>query len=740
MPAKGAETSAFSPRSQQSHFMKKFARAFLALMISIPAMAQEKKTADTALMQPVEVIAMRAGDNTPVARTSLLRKDIEKNNTGRDLPFLLEMTPSVLASSDAGNGIGYTGIRIRGTDASRINVTINNIPYNDAESQGTFFVDVPDLASSASSIQIQRGIGTSVNGAGAFGASINVSTNEIKTKSGIELSNSAGSYGSMKNTLQFNSGLMRKHLTLDGRLSRIVSEGYIDRAFSRLYSGYLSAAYISKGYSIRFNVIDGKEKTYQAWYGIRQDILDTNRTYNPAGMEKPGTPYDNETDNYRQTHYQLFQNLNLDKSWKASLAMFLTRGKGYYEQYKADQAFADYGLPDFNNQGTQVSATDLIRRLWLDNYYYGSLLTLRYKKGRSEIISGAGYTRYEGNHYGEIVRSLLPGAITPGYRWYDLDAFKNEYSAFSKWQYRLHDRWTLYIDGQIRGVDYRINGFRNNPGIRVSNNYFFFNPKMGITHNRARTTYYLSFARAAKEPNRDDFEAAANEQPRQEILNDLEAGMEWRSEKVKLNVNLYHMGYRDQLVLTGRINDVGAYARTNIPNSYRAGIEISSSVKLHEKATFFATLTWSRNRIKNFTEYVYDYDSSIQRAYQYSETDISFSPSVISSAGIEFKPFSAFTLLLQGKYAGRQYLDNTSSKDRSLDPYFVTDMKADYRFRLSRKIQSTCFLHLMNVFSEKFEPNGYSFSYIYGGSKITENYYFPMAPLQWMAGFTLSME
>jgi iron complex outermembrane receptor protein len=701
---------------------------------------QKTETKDSTLLQPVEIIALRASVKTPVSATTLQAAEIEKYNTGRDLPFLLNLTPSVVVNADAGNGVGYTGIRIRGTDATRINVTINNIPYNDAESQGTFFVDVPDLASSASSIQIQRGVGTSTNGTGAFGGSINISTNDIRTKRKLELSQSAGSYNTLKNTLSWNSGLLDNRFTVDGRLSRISSDGFIDRAFSKLYSGYLSTALITKKYSLRFNVIHGQEKTYQAWYGIREDILDTNRTFNQAGTEKPGTPYDNETDNYKQTHYQAFQNISAGKYWKASLALFLTRGKGYYEQYKADQALQDYGLPDYQDSTGMVSHTDLIRRLWLDNYFYGSLLTLKYNKGKSEIISGAGWTRYDGKNYGEVVRSIITGAAPSGYRWYSLDARKTEVSAFSKWEYHLTPLWTLYADGQVRSVHYRVNGFRFNPQLVIDNNYLFFNPKIGITFSRGITTAYMSFARAAKEPNRDDFEASKNEQPRPEILNDLEAGAEIKNKKIKFSGNLYYMNYHDQLVLTGRINDVGAYARTNIPESYRAGIELSGSWICNRYVTCFGSATISRNRIRNFTEFVDDYDSAIQRQYTYKETDLSYSPSLIATAGLTFSPIRKLTLSFDGKYVSRQYLDNTSRKERSLKPFVVSNMKLDYELKFSGKINTSWFLQCNNLFSEKYEPNGYTFSYIYGGQSTTENYYYPMAPFNILAGIKVTME
>ena len=369
--------------------MKKlFLSAVFCTAVSVLFAQKEKKFNDTAYLQPVEVLAIRAGEKAPFAKTDLTKKDIEKINLGQDLPFLLNQTPSVVVNSDAGNGVGYTGIRIRGTDAARINVTLNGIPYNDAESQGTFFVDLPDFSSSANSIQVQRGVGTSSNGAGAFGATINLFTNEVNKEFYASTNNSFGSFNTFKNNIQFGSGILGKHFTVDGRLSRISSGGYIDRAKSNLKSFYGSIAFVNEKNSLRLNVFSGKEKTYQAWNGVAEYLLATNRTNNPSGTERPGEPYDNETDNYTQTHYQLFYNRKLNPYWKGNIAAFLTRGKGYYEQYKAQESFADYGLPDYNNGATIITETDLVRQLWLDNYFYGTIFSLLYQKNKTQLIFG----------------------------------------------------------------------------------------------------------------------------------------------------------------------------------------------------------------------------------------------------------------------------------------------------------------------------------------------------------------
>ncbi|HMU10222.1 MAG TPA: TonB-dependent receptor plug domain-containing protein [Ferruginibacter sp.] len=698
---------------------------------------KEKKFNDTTLLQPVEIQAVRAGDKAPFAKTDLTRKEIEKINLGQDLPFLLNQTASVVVNSDAGNGVGYTGIRIRGTDASRINVTLNGIPYNDAESQGTFFVDLPDFASSAGSIQVQRGVGTSSNGAGAFGASINLSTNELNRTFYAATNNSYGSFNTHKNNIQFGSGLMGKHFTLDGRLSSIRSDGYIDRARSNLKSFYLSTAYTDSKNSLRFNVFSGKEKTYQAWNGVAENLLATNRTYNPSGTERPGAPYDNETDNYVQTHYQIFYNRKVNSYWKGNLAFFLTRGKGYYEQYKAGRNLSDYGLPDYFDGTNTITNTDLVRKLWLDNFFYGSIFSLQYQKKRTQLIIGGGYNAYDGQHYGEIKWAAVQAAVPRNYRWYDLTAYKKDFSLYSKWTQQLSKNWQSFIDVQVRNIDYRIHGFRDNPTLGIDQSYIFLNPKAGITYSTKNWQVYLSYALANKEPNRDDFEAGNTQQPKAERLHDVELGFERRSAGYSFGANLYYMLYKNQLVLTGKINDVGAYTRTNIPKSYRAGIELQGKTIITKWMNAAANISFSENKIKNFTEYLDDYDNGGQQIKFYRKTDISFSPSVVGGASINFIPVKNGEINLISKYVGRQYIDNTSQKTRSLDPYYLQDIRLSYLIETKIVKAASIIFQLNNVFNKKYEPNGYSFSYIYGGELTTENYYFPMAGRNFMVGVNL---
>jgi iron complex outermembrane recepter protein len=701
--------------------------------------AQTKPFNDTSFLQPVEVTAIRAADKSPFAKTNLTKTQIEKNNLGQDLPFLLNQTPSVVVNSDAGNGVGYTGIRLRGTDASRINVTLNGIPYNDAESQGTFFVDLPDFASSINTIQIQRGVGTSSNGAGAFGGSINLSTNEVNTIKYAEINNSYGSFTTLKNTVKFGSGLLGKHFIIDGRLSNITSDGYIDRATSKLASGYLTAAYVTANSSLRLNMFTGKERTYQAWNGVAEPFLKTNRTYNPSGTERTGTPYENEVDDYTQTHYQLFYNKKINSFWSGNIAFFLTKGKGFYEQYKADRNLSSFGLPNYFDGTSTIKKTDIVRRLWLDNNFYGSIFSAQYKKEKTQLTIGGGWNKYDGKHFGEIIWAAVQAAVPKNYRWYNLPAIKKDFSLYTKWTQQLNNQWQSFVDVQYRTINYSINGFRDNPTLNVNNNYSFINPKVGITYNKNSWQWYISYARAAKEPNRDDFEAALTEQPKAEQLNDFEMGIEKRKPSYNYGATFYYMYYKNQLVLTGKINDVGAYTRTNIPNSYRLGIELQCGYAIHKKVSIAGTMAVSNNKLKNFTEYIDNYDNGTQQTKLYNKSNLAFSPSVVASSTIAIVPFKKASINLLSKYVGKQYMDNTANNSRSLNAFFVQDINLNYGLT-GKVLKNTQFIvQLNNVFNKKYEPNGYTFSYIYAGELTTENFYFPMAGFNLMVGVNVRL-
>ena len=687
-------------------------------------------------LSPVEITATRAADESPFTKTEISKSDISAGNLGTDLPFLLQHTPSVIVNSDAGNGIGYTGIRIRGSDATRINMTINGIPYNDAESQGLFFVNLPDLASSLQSIQIQRGVGTSTNGAGAFGATINFSTHENNLSPYAEISNSIGSFHTRKHTVKAGSGLINDHFTFDARLSSIKSDGYIDRAFSNLQSFYVSGAWLNASTSVRMNVFSGREKTYQAWYGIPESDLLNNRTRNYAGTEKSGAPYENETDNYQQDHYQLFLNHEFSKHLAFNTAFFLTKGAGYYEQYKADEGYTDYGLPVRVTGNDTVATTDLIRQLWLENDFYGQVLSLQYKSGNHRLTAGGGWNRYNGKHFGNIIWTEN-GIQNYPYKWYDLGATKKDINGYVKYQFNIAPSWFLFGDIQYRNVKYTLNGFRNNPAIRISNNYRFINPKGGITYYNNGLKAYLSYARASKEPNRDDFEAGVEQQPRPEKLHDLELGLEKKRTKYSWGITAYHMYYRDQLVLTGMINDVGAYTRTNIPQSERSGIELQGNLFFSNWLQAGGNLTLSRNRIRTFTGWVDDWDNGGQKSTTYQSTPISYSPAITGAASVTVRPVERLSISLLPKYVSAQYLDNTGNENRKLDAYFVQDARIQYS--ISKKLinEIHCTLLISNVFNTRYEPNGYTYGYLYNGAERSDNYYFPMAGINFLLGLKL---
>lgn len=709
-------------------------------------------------MQPVEIKAIRAGDKAPFAKNELSKKDIEKLNTGQDLPFILNQTPSVVVSSDAGNGVGYTGIRIRGTDGSRINVTLNGIPYNDAESQGSYFVDLPDFTSSVNNIQIQRGVGTSSSGAGAFGASINLSTNEVNTNPYGEVNNSYGSFNTWKHTIKAGSGLINGHFTIDARLSKISSDGFIDRGASNLRSFYLSGAWMNERSSLRVNILSGTEKTFQAWNGIPEAKLNNDKAalqehynnnlgtlyftkqdsvnlFNSDPRKYNYFTYGNQTDNYQQDHYQLFFNHQFSPTLTFNTAFFLTKGKGYYEEYKVGEAYADYGLPDYHAGTETVTNTDLIRQLWLDNKYYGQVLSVQYKKDADQFTIGGGWNRYDGHHFGEII--WAGEGIPNKYRWYDLKAYKTDVNAYGKYQHKFSSSWEVFADLQYRRILYNIGGFRKNPDLKVHTTFDFFNPKAGITYTKGRIQAYLSYAQGNKEPNRDDFESGVTQQPKAEKLHDFETGFSYKESQFDVSANVYYMLYKNQLVQTGKINDVGGYTRTNVDNSFRAGIELQGKARLAQWLQAGANITFSRNRIKDFTEYYDDYDNGGQKAVAHGNTDIAFSPAVVGGATVTFIPMRDLEISLPGKYVSRQYMDNTSNKQRSVTDYYVQDARVIYTLRNLVAKEITLIGQLNNILNKKYNSSGYTYSYQYG-SLITENFYFPMAGTNFM--FTVNVK
>jgi iron complex outermembrane receptor protein len=689
-----------------------------------PLTAQKQNYTDSIRsLPPLEVKSIRVSEQAPFAKTNISKAQIALNNVGQDLPFLLENTPSVVVHADAGIGVGYTGIRIRGTDATRINFTLNGIPYNDPESMGTFFVNIPDFSSSVNSIQIQRGVGTSTNGAGAFGASVNLMTNDYNPKAYLSLQNSAGSFNSFKNNLVFGSGLLNNRFTIDGRMSSITSDGFIDRATSNLKSFFLSTTYWGDQSSLRLNIFSGKEKTYQAWYGVPQELLATNRTFNPAGTEKADAPYDNQTDNYTQTHYQLFYNKNIMGNWKWNTAFYLTTGKGYYEEYKAGVDFSDYNI-DITNK-TNVPA-DLVRRRWLDNQFYGQIAAISYVDSLNDLTIGGGWSVYDGLHFGTL--PYLANTLAPtNYRYYDNDALKKEMNTYVKWERRLTKQFKSFIDLQYRFVNHQMNGFTKNTDLEIERKFNFFNPKMGLTYQAKNVFYYTSVAVANKEPNRDDFEASVNEQPKREQLIDWETGFEFKKPKYAINANIYYMDYKDQLVLTGKINDVGAYTRTNVPKSYRAGVELQLKYALNKKYSTSYSVTFSQNKIKEFTEYIDDYDQYTQVAIQHKNTNIALSPSLTTNRTFNWKPNDKLSFFWTTKYISKQFLDNTQNESRILDSYLLNDINAHWTILNKAKYTMLLQLYANNILDVQYAPNGYTYSYIYERTTTTSNNYYPMA-------------
>ena len=719
--------------------MTKLLGTIIFLMLLAPAMAQQAKkplqklstsnslkkfTDSVRNLPPLEVKSIRVSETSPFAKTNFSKEAIAKVNLGQDLPFLVQNTPSVVVHSDAGTGVGYTGIRIRGTDGTRINVTLNGIPYNDAESSMTYFVDLPDFSSSVNSIQIQRGVGTSTNGAGAFGATMNLSTNSYNPFPYLSLNNSVGSFNSLKNNLVVGSGLLKNHFTVDGRLSRISSDGYMDRAKSNLNSFYVSAAYWGDNSSLRLNIFSGKEKTYQSWYGVPEELLTTNRTYNPAGMEKLDAAYPDQTDNYTQTHYQLFYNNQISNYLKWSTALFLTKGNGYYEEYKAGVDIKEYKL--YTNPLYNSTNPDIIRRRWLGNNFYGQIVSLMYEKGNNELTIGGGWNQYEGEHYG-----ILPYpnviAIKSPIEYYRNNATKKDYTLYTKWQYKLTAQLRSFLDLQYRKVTHQMNGFDKTPNLISQGKFDFFNPKAGLNYTFNNTTYYTSIAVAHKEPNRDDYETGALQKPTKEILYDWETGIQQKKSNYSWGVNFYYMHYKDQLVLTGKINDVGAYTRINVPKSYRAGIELEGVWKINDQINTSGNITFSKNKINHFTEYFDNYDTYEQKAIEHHKTDIALSPTTTASHSINFLPTNKWQFIFTSKYVSKQYLDNTQNENRILKPYLIHDLNLIWKFTSKKRWDANLQLYLINVFDNLYEPNGYTYSYTYGGVTTTSNNYYPMA-------------
>ncbi len=717
----------------------------LFLFFGFSALSQEKQQDSTQLetLNEVLVKAVRVNATSPITHSNVTKEQLQKRNLGQDVPILLNYLPSVVTTSDAGAGVGYTGIRVRGVNAQSTNVTINGIPYNDAESLGTFWVNLGDFASSVESLQLQRGVGTSTNGSGAFGASINVLTDAVSNKAYGEIANSFGSFNTWKHTVKFSTGLLNDHMEIAGRLSQITSNGYIDRASSNLKSYFLQASYVDESTLIKAITFSGREVTYQSWNGIEDPyLLEHDRTFNSAGMytDENGNVqfYDNEIDNYQQDHYQFHWNQKINNNWSTNLALNYTKGKGYFEQYKEDQAFVDYGLENVDIGNETLTETDLIRRRWLDNDFYVVNANVNYKTNALNVILGTSYSTYSGDHFGEIIWAQYASNSMIRDRYYNGNGKKIDASSFAKATYRLNEHLSLYLDLQSRYVHYKTTGTNSDvaPFI-VDKNYHFFNPKAGISYNiNTNNNLYFSFARANREPNRDDFENNADIKPEQ--LNDFELGWRHSSNAFSINTNVYYMLYNEQLVLTGEINDVGNPIRNNSGKSYRLGLEVDAVINVSNKFSIQPNFALSTNKNK---ETVVSLDGEL---VDLGSTNISFSPNIVAGNAFVFKPINGLQMSLLSKFVGEQYMGNTDSEASKLDSYFVNDFNILYEIETKSIFKSIIISGLVNnILNEKYSSNGFYYTYDDTWSDpnqittIEGTGYYPQATRNFLLGLTL---
>lgn len=727
----------FFDRSKASTQSSFFVMAFS--LFAITASAQEEIPQDTVKqMDEVLVQSVRATAQTPVTFSNVTQKELAPRNLGQDIPILLNYLPSVVTSTDAGNGIGYTSIRVRGSDASRINVTLNGIPYNDAESQGSFWVNMGDFASSVQSIQLQRGVGTSTNGAGAFGASLNLLTESYKTESSGEISSSFGSFNSRKHTVKFSTGLMNDRFEIAGRLSNIKSDGYIDRASSDLKSYFLQGTYAYGSTLIKALVFGGQEITYQAWNGLEDpEKLGNDRTFNTAGMytDENGVLqfYDNEVDHYNQDHYQLHWNERINNSWNINAALHYTIGKGYFEQYREDEPFEDYGLAPVTVGGEEINTTDLIRRRWLDNDFYGATFSTNYRDDKLNVTIGGAGNKYEGTHFGEIIWARYASQSEIRDRYYDDYANKTDVNMYGKVNWQVAGKLSLFGDLQYRVVNYEANGVQPE---MVDDTFNFFNPKAGLTYTvNDYNNIYFSYARANREPRRDDYE---NGSFKPEQLNDFELGWRYANGRNSINVNGYYMRYKDQLVLTGALNDVGAPVYTNSGDSYRLGIEAEATIFAANWAVLRPNIAISRN--KNI-DFYFQRDGALQNL---GDTNIAFSPDIVFGNALTILPLKGLQATLLTKFVGDQYMGNIDSEGSKLESYATNDLNISYEFTLNKIFKSIMLSGLVNnIFDVEYESNGYFYTFDDDWSNpgtvqtVEGAGYYPQAGINFMLGATL---
>lgn len=699
----------------------------------------------------VIVRAGRAGNRTPMAHSTVYASELRERDLTRDMPYLLSLTPSVVETSDAGNGIGYTSLRIRGTDASRINITIDGIPLNDAESQQVFWVDLPDLASSAGSIQVQRGVGTSTNGAGAFGASVNIGSMTLPSDPGAAVELSYGSFNTLRASARTWSGTVDDRFSMMVRASSISSDGYIDHSASNLKSAMVTGLWSAPADRIRFNIITGSETTGISWWGVPAEVLPENRRYNPAGEYADANGltryYEDETDVYSQNHYHLFYTHLFPGHVTLNTGLHLTAGKGYYEEQKSGLDPAEYGLAGLMTGVPEVTSTDIVQRKWLDNFFYGAVWSL-IKEGRNaEWTLGGALNRYDGDHFGRIQWMEFPGEVLPGHEWYRNNGLKDEFNIYGKVNARVSGRLNAFLDLQMRRINYRFTGpdsdLKDLTGIH---SFTFFNPKTGLFwSNGSGSEAFVSAAVAHREPTRTDYKDAAGDPgstPRQERLTDLEGGYAYRTSRAALSVNLYYMNYHDQLVPTGQISNTGYPVMTNVPVSYRAGVELSGSYRPSPMVALRMNITLSRNRIQDFRNYYFNYNTSDwSEEYRYSDlgnVDIAYSPRITGSAEMEVNPVERLSFRLNGKYVGKQYFDNTMSEERTISPYFVSNLSAGYRFDVRKAGELTLRFMVNNLFNTMYENNAYGGMWSEDSVEKTWAYFFPQAGINCTAGISLT--
>ncbi|MFI3323803.1 MAG: TonB-dependent receptor [Rikenellaceae bacterium] len=733
--------------------MKKFIFFSAAVLMGSVAMGQEADSLKVVSMQEVVVSSVRASASTPVAHVEIQKEELEKINYGQGLPFLLTMTPSVVATSDAGNGVGYTSLRIRGTDPSRINITTNGVPLNDSESHTVFWVNMPDFASSLDDIQIQRGVGSSTNGAGAFGGSIDMRTSRLAPEPSASLDLSMGSYNTSRQSASFSTGLLGEHWVFSGRLSQMHSDGYLDRATMDLSSYLLQAGYYNGGTMIKFMIFGSDEQSYHAWNGVEESLMDSDRTYNSCGEIKDSDGevigfYDDQTDNYRQTHYHLVLSQLLSPQWRLDATLHYTDGFGYYEEYKNSQTLENYGL-----SSEYSSKSNLIRRKLMDNSFGGAVASLSYEDDRINFVVGGAANRYVGDHYGNVIWvQNYTDALEANHEYYRNQGIKDDANIYAKLNYSLSDALSIYGDIQGRYISYTIEGENDNWDwtsdsmqlLDIDQKYYFANPKAGLNYQFSEhSRLYGSFAMASKEPTRNNFtDASSDKLPQPETLYDYEAGYSYSSPRVAFGANLYYMDYKDQLILTGEINEIGELMADNVAKSYRMGLELTAAVKINEALRWSANATLSRNKIQDYTTYVdaFDEDWNYSQTVDYlGEVNISYSPNLTAASLFEYE-CGAFSAALQSNYVGEQYLANTNDKDLLLESYLTTDVRLSYTFAIPTISDNiTLGASINNIFGEEYSSNGYSWSCYEQGTKVNYKWFMPQATRNFMINLSINL-